>query len=46
MRNMKRGKYSRVESMARVPDKALFIGFFVLSGASNFYGLIGAMINK
>ncbi len=40
------GKFSSVEAMAGVFDKALFIGFFVLSGASYLYGLIGSIINK
>ena len=40
------GKFSSVEAMAKVLDKALFIGFFVLSGASYLYGLIGSILNK
>ncbi len=40
------GRFSSVDSLAKVLDKALFIGFFILSGASYLYGLIGSIINK
>ncbi len=40
------GNFSSVLSMAKVFDKVLFIGFFVLSGASYVYGLIGSILNK
>jgi hypothetical protein len=40
------GTFSSVDSMAKVLDKALFIGFFILSGASYLYGIIGVIFNK
>lgn len=40
------GKFYNVDSLARVLDKALFIGFFILSGASYMRGLIGSIINS
>lgn len=40
------GKFSSIDAMAKVLDKALFIGFFILAGASYLYGLIGSIINK
>ncbi len=40
------GRYSSVIAMAKVLDKALFIGSFALSGGSYVYGLIGSLLNK
>ncbi len=40
------GRYSSVIAMAKVLDKALFIGFFVLSGGSYLYGLAGSLLHK
>lgn len=40
------GNFSNVDSLAKVFDKALFIGFFVISGASYLRGLIGSLIRS
>ncbi len=40
------GRFTSVAAMAKVLDKALFIGFFVLAGGSYCYGLVGSLLNK
>ena len=40
------GTFSSVDSMAKVLDIALYIGFFALAGASYLYGLLGTILNK